>query len=295
MKLVTFSQQGAARVGVQVESGIVPLDGLVPGAPLDMLGVIDSGNELLDAARSVLAKGTVEPIAAEDVRLLAPIPVPRANIMCVGINYYEHATEFEGSGFDASSGGQNIPDVPIFFTKAPGSVIGPGDEIDSSLDSDNSVDYEGELTVVIGKQGRKISPEKAFDYVFGYTIINDVTARATQQRHKQWFLGKSFDTFCPMGPAIVTADEIPDPRVMRLETRVNGELRQNVSVRDLIFDIPTLIATASRGMTLRPGDLIATGTPAGVGIGFKPPRFLKPGDVVSITIEPIGTLTNRVA
>jgi len=295
MKLVTFSQQGRARVGVQVESGIVPLDGLVPGAPLDMLGVIDSGNELLDAARSVLAKGTVEPIAAEDVRLLAPIPVPRANIMCVGKNYYEHATEFEGSGFDSSSGGQNIPDVPIFFTKVPGSVIGPGDEIDSSLDSDNSVDYEGELTLVIGKQGRGIPPEKAFDYIFGYTIINDVTARATQQRHKQWFLGKSFDTFCPMGPAIVTADEIPDPRVMQLETRVNGELRQNVSVKDLIFDIPTLVATASRGMTLRPGDLIATGTPAGVGIGFKPPRFLRPGDVVSITIEPIGTLTNRVA
>ncbi len=295
MKLVTFSQQGGARVGVQVEGGIVPLDSLVPGAPLDMLGVIDAGNELLDAARSVLAKGTVEPIAAEEVRLLAPIPVPRANIMCVGKNYYEHAMEFEGSGFDSSSGGQNIPDVPIFFTKVPGSVIGPGDEIDSSLDSDNSVDYEGELTLVIGKQGRGIPPEKAFDYIFGYTIINDVTARATQQRHKQWFLGKSFDTFCPMGPAIVTADEISDPRVMQLETRVNGELRQNVSVKDLIFDIPTLVATASRGMTLRPGDLIATGTPAGVGIGFKPPRFLRPGDVVSITIEPIGTLTNRVA
>ena len=295
MKLVTFSQQGRARVGVRVEGGIIPLDRLVSNAPPDMLGVIEAGNEFLDAVRSALAKGTANAISTGEVRLLAPIPVPRANIMCVGKNYYEHATEFEGSGFDASSSGQNIPDVPIFFTKAPGSVIGPGDEIDSSLDSNNSVDYEGELTVVIGKQGRGIPPEKALDHVFGYTIINDVTARATQQRHKQWFLGKSFDTFCPMGPAIVTADEIPDPRVMRLETRVNGELRQNVSVKDLIFDIPALIATASRGMTLRPGDLIATGTPAGVGIGFKPPRFLKPGDVVSITIEPIGTLTNRVA
>ena len=295
MKLVTFRQRERARVGIQTEAGIVPLDCLVPGAPPDMLGVINAGGALLDAIRSVMAKGGVEAIAAGEVRLLAPIPVPRANVMCVGKNYYEHATEFEGSGFDSSSGGQNIPDAPIFFTKVPGSVIGPGDEIDSSLDTDNTLDYEGELTLVIGKQGRGIPPEKALEHIYGYTIINDVTARATQQRHKQWFLGKSFDTFCPMGPAIVTADELPDPTVMRLQTRVNGELRQDVSVKDLIFDIPTLIATASRGMTLRPGDLIATGTPAGVGIGFKPPRFLKPGDVVSVTIEPIGTLTNRVA
>ncbi|ESR22539.1 Fumarylacetoacetate hydrolase family protein [Lutibaculum baratangense AMV1] len=291
---MTFRHDGHARIGIETKTGIVPLDELVPGAPDTMLGVIDAGEALLSKARQALSEGKARPVAGE-VRLMAPVPVPRANVMCVGKNYYEHAAEFEGSGFDSSSGGQNIPEVPIFFTKVPGSVIGPDDEIDGSLDTDGTLDYEGELTLVIGKEGRRIPPEKAYEHIFGYTIINDVTARATQQRHKQWFLGKSFDTFCPMGPAIVTADEIPDPTVMQLQTRVNGELRQNVSVKDLIFDIPTMIAAASHGMTLRPGDLIATGTPAGVGIGFKPPKYLKAGDVVDVTIEPIGTLTNRVA
>ena len=294
MRLVTYRQGEDARVGVETQDGIVPLSLLAPDAPADMLGVIAAGKELLDTVATALAEGNAAALSRDGVTILAPVPTPRANVMCVGKNYYEHAAEFEGSGFDSSSGGQNVPDVPIFFTKVPGSVIGPDDEIDSSLDQDGTLDYEGELTIVIGKEGRGIRPEDAFDHIYGYTIINDVTARATQQRHKQWFLGKSFDTFCPMGPAIVTADEIPDPTTMQLQTRVNGELRQNVSVKDLIFDIPTMIETASRGMTLRPGDLIATGTPAGVGIGFKPPKYMKAGDVVSVTIEPIGTLTNKV-
>mgnify|MGYP003679612754 CR=1 FL=1 len=254
MRLVTYRQGEDARVGVETQDGIVPLSLLAPDAPADMLGVIAAGKELLDTVATALAEGNAAALSRDGVTILAPVPTPRANIMCVGKNYYEHAAEFEGSGFDSSSGGQNVPDVPIFFTKVPGSVIGPDDEIDSSLDQDGTLDYEGELTIVIGKEGRGIRPEDAFDHIYGYTIINDVTARATQQRHKQWFLGKSFDTFCPMGPAIVTADEIPDPTTMQLQTRVNGELRQNVSVKDLIFDIPTMIETASRGMTLRPGD-----------------------------------------
>jgi 2-keto-4-pentenoate hydratase/2-oxohepta-3-ene-1,7-dioic acid hydratase in catechol pathway len=187
-----------------------------------------------------------------------------------------------------------VPDLPIVFTKAPSSVIGPGDAIPAWLDETNSVDYEGELTLVIGPGGRAISKAKALDHIFGYTIVNDVTARTLQSAHKQWFLGKSLDGFCPMGPSVVTADEIPDPTKLHLTTKVNGETRQDASVRDLIFDIPTLVETISKRITLEPGDLIATGTPAGVGIGFSPPKYLKKGDVVDVTIEPIGTLSNPV-
>ena len=229
------------------------------------------------------------------MRLLAPIPRPAKNIFCVGKNYHEHAKEFHDSGFDASAGAAAIPDLPIIFTKAATTVIGPKAPIPGSSDPTQSVDYEGELTVVIGKGGRGIRKADAYAHVFGYTIINDVTARTLQHAHKQWFLGKNLDGFCPMGPCVVTADEVPDVGGLRLETRVNGEVRQSAAVSDLIFDIPTLIETISGVMTLEPGDLIATGTPVGVGIGFKPPKYLKAGDTVSITIEPIGTLTNPVA
>ena len=173
-------------------------------------------------------------------------------------------------------------------------MIGPGAAIPARLDPTNSVDYENELTVVIGKGGRGISKARAFEHVYGYTIVNDVTARTLQQRHKQWFIGKSMDGFCPMGPLLLTADEVDDVGTMHLVTRVNGEVRQDARVADLIFDIPTLIETISAGITLEPGDLIATGTPSGVGIGFKPPKYLKQGDIVSVSIEPIGELTNPV-
>jgi 2-keto-4-pentenoate hydratase/2-oxohepta-3-ene-1,7-dioic acid hydratase in catechol pathway len=174
-------------------------------------------------------------------------------------------------------------------------VIGPGEPIPSSNDYTNSTDYEGELTVVIGTGGRNISRDDAYKHVYGYTIANDATARTLQYRHRQWFLGKSLDGYCPMGPCIVTADEIEDVSQLRLLTTVNGEVRQDAYVSQLIFDIPALIETLSKVMTLDPGDLIATGTCAGVGIGFDPPRYLKPGDVVAITIEPIGTLSNPVS
>ncbi len=182
----------------------------------------------------------------------------------------------------------------MIFTKATTSVTGPNQPIPASSDPSKSTDYEGELAVVVGKKGYRISQSDALSYICGYTIINDVTARNLQQVHKQWFLGKSLDGFCPMGPTFVTADEIGDPTRLEVSTRVNGELRQQASVADLIFDIPTILETVSSLITLMPGDIIATGTPAGVGIGFTPPRFLQPGDSVSIQIDPIGVLENPV-
>jgi 2-keto-4-pentenoate hydratase/2-oxohepta-3-ene-1,7-dioic acid hydratase in catechol pathway len=258
-----------------------------------MLGLIALGAAGLEKLKRAVAKAAVR-LPLGKVKLVAPIPRPARNIFCVGKNYHEHAREFHTSGFDASAGKDAIPEVPIIFTKPPSCVIGPGAPIPGHLDPTNSVDYENELTVVIGKGGRGISKARAFEHVYGYTIINDVTARTLQHRHKQWFIGKSIDGFCPMGPVLLTADEVPDVGELHLTTRVNGELRQDARVKDLIFDIPTLIETISAGITLEPGDLIATGTPSGVGIGFKPPKYLKKGDIVSLTIEPIGELTNPV-
>jgi len=214
--------------------------------------------------------------------------------MAVGKNYYDHAEEFDNSGFNQAKTGGAIPEFPILFTKPPSSVIGPDAPIPGYLDYTKSVDYEVELGVIIGKEGRKITKKAAFDHVFGYTIINDATARKQQFKHNQWFIGKGLDGFCPMGPCIVTADEIGDIRKVGLKTEVNGELRQNSIVKNLIFDIPTLIKTLSAGMTLLPGDVIATGTPLGIGGGFNPPKFLKKGDVVKMTIDKIGVLENPV-
>jgi 2-keto-4-pentenoate hydratase/2-oxohepta-3-ene-1,7-dioic acid hydratase in catechol pathway len=293
VRLVTFSDTGPARPGLwqRDTDTVVDLTRAAPGGPADVQGWIE--RDVMNGSLRQLAAGAPS-VPAGSVRLHAPIPVPRRNILCVGKNYHEHAKEFHNSGFDASAGKNAVPDVPIIFTKWPEAVIGPGEAIDSSLDPTHSVDYEGELCVVIGKGGRAIRGADAMQHVYGYTILNDVTARTLQSRHRQWFLGKSLDTFSPMGPCIVTADEIPDPAKLLLQTFVNGELRQKAPVSDLIFDIPSLIETLSRSMTLSPGDLIATGTCAGVGIGFDPPKFLRPGDKVSITIEPIGTLENPV-
>ena len=291
MRLVTFEDRRGARMGVLEGEQVADVTAHSPDLPKEVVAYCDSGR--LQELRRAL--DGAPRLRLEDVRLRAPIPRPAKNIFCVGKNYHEHAREFHDSGFDASAGAAAIPDLPIIFSKAATTVIGPGDPIPGSRDTTQSVDYEGELTVVIGKTARGVKKVDAYDYVFGYTIINDVTSRTLQHAHKQWFLGKNLDGFCPMGPCIVTADEVPDVTRLRLETRVNGEVRQNADVSDLIFDIPTLIETISGVMTLQPGDLIATGTPVGVGIGFKPPKYLKPGDTVSVTIEPIGTLTNPVA
>jgi 2-keto-4-pentenoate hydratase/2-oxohepta-3-ene-1,7-dioic acid hydratase in catechol pathway len=210
----------------------------------------------------------------------------------VGLNYVQHSIEFDASGFNATAG-KGIPDRPVVFTKAPTTVIGPNDVIPSHDSLTQSLDYEAELGVIIGSAGKDISRDDAMAHVWGYTIINDVTARDIQHAHRQWFLGKSKDGLCPMGPFAVTADEI-DHRDVLIETRVNGELRQSAKTVDLIFDIPELVATISAGMTLVPGDIIATGTPPGVGIGFDPPRFLRAGDVIEMSITGLGTLVNTV-
>ena len=293
MQLVTFKDAAGVRIGalLRASNEIVDLAAAAPGLPREMAAFIAAGPAALATAQAALGAGKRLPLAS--VKLLAPMPRPVKNVFCVGKNYHEHAKEFHGSGFDASAK-EAIPELPIIFTKAPTSIIAQGETIMASLDYTNSTDYEGELTVVIGKGGRGISKADAYQHVFGYTIINDVTARTLQHSHRQWFLGKSLDTFCPMGPAIVTADEVGDVTKLRLLTTVNGETRQDALVSDLIFDIPTLIETMSRAMTLEPGDLIATGTCAGVGIGFKPPKYLKPGDRVAVTIEPMGTLENPV-
>jgi len=290
MRLVTFEDGRGQRLGVLQGEEIVDVTASGGGLPKTIVEYC--GNDRLkDLAKAV---NGAPRLRLADVRLLAPVPRPAKNIFCVGKNYHEHAKEFHDSGFDASAGATASPDLPIIFTKAATTVIGPGESIPGSSDPTQSVDYEGELTVVIGKGGRGIKKADAYRHVFGYTILNDVTARTLQHAHKQWFLGKNLDGFGPMGPCVVTVDEVPDVTRLRLETRVNGEVRQSADVSDLIFDIPTLIETISGVMTLEPGDLIATGTPVGVGIGFKPPKYLKAGDTVSVTIEPIGTLTNPV-
>lgn len=293
MKLATVTHEGRTKaVLVSADDKTVwPLEDLLK-RPIADLGTI--AGELQDLTGKLKPAGAGLPFAS--VKIEAPIPRPARNVMCVGKNYHEHAKEFTASSFDSSaaSAADAIPTAPIIFTKAPECVIADGADIRYPEGVSDSVDYEAELGLVIGRGGRGIAKENAYAHVAGYTIINDVTARDLQGRHKQWFLGKSLDTFCPMGPFLVTSDEV-EPENLTVKCWVNGELRQDANTRDLIFDIPTLIATISAGITLRPGDVIATGTPVGVGIGFKPPKFLKRGDKVTIEITGLGRLSNRVA
>ena len=286
MKLACFSRDGGPELGL-VDEGAAALHPI--GAPTrDMVELIETFDM---PAPSLKPQGEGLPLSA--VRLLAPIPAPRRNIFCIGKNYREHAKEFAGSGYEAGAvKGAEIDAFPAVFTKPASAVVGPGATVELHPHVTSAVDYEAELALVVGKAGRDISPDRAYDHIWGYTIVNDVTARDRQRNHKQWFMGKALDTFCPMGPWITTADEV-DPENLQVRCWVNGELRQDANTRDLLFDIPTLIATISAGLTLRPGDVIATGTPAGVGLGFDPPRFLQAGDEVTISITGLGTLTNR--
>jgi 2-keto-4-pentenoate hydratase/2-oxohepta-3-ene-1,7-dioic acid hydratase in catechol pathway len=294
MKFITFRHDGAAHVGALMADGKTAVDLTEAGVATSMLDLIERFDSLREKIGGVLSSGTTgRPV--DRIEILAPIPVPRRNIFCVGKNYYEHAAEFGSSGFDSGSvGGNEIPEYPIIFTKPPSSVVGPGAGIESALDPYNSVDYEAELAVVIGQAGRVGDADDPMSFVFGYTILNDVTSRELQKRHKQWVLGKGIDTFGPMGPAIVTADAIADVTALTIRLWVNDERRQSASIGDLIFDIPTLIRAIGRSITLQPGDIIATGTPVGVGIGFKPPRYLKPGDRIRIEVSSLGTLENPV-
>lgn len=287
MKIATVSIAGERRVGRVTDEGksIAPFDLSVSESQDGVLGLIRRNGTGVPPTRS--------PIPLSQVRLEAPIPAPRRNIFCVGKNYHDHAREFARSGFDSGGRGDAVPGAPILFSKVPESVIPCGSTIVIDPKVSQAIDYEAELAVIIGKRGRGIAVKDALDYVWGYTIINDVTARDLQARYSQWLIGKSQDTFCPMGPFAVTRDEI-DIRDTPISCYVNGELRQNSNTSLLIFDIPTIIATLSAGLTLMPGDVIATGTPAGVGIGFDPPKYLKAGDVVRIEIGRIGVLENNV-
>jgi 2-keto-4-pentenoate hydratase/2-oxohepta-3-ene-1,7-dioic acid hydratase in catechol pathway len=233
-------------------------------------------------------------LPVEAVTLRAPLPRPRRNLFCIGRNYRAHAEELAGSVFrDAVAASRERDLWPIVFSKVPETVVGPYDPVRLPGKAiTDQIDYESELAVVIGRGGRNIAKSRAMEHVFGYTIVNDVSARDVQTRHQQWHLGKSFDTFCPMGPWIVTADEL-DGQATRVRGWVNDELRQDGNTKDMIFDIAAQIEAISRGITLYPGDIIATGTPSGVGMGFTPPRWLKAGDVMRIEIDGIGAIENR--
>ena len=248
--------------------------------------------KLVGEGNTAVEYGAPTPMAK--AKLVAPVGPLLKNVICVGKNYYDHAKEFAQSGVDQSGDKQEAPADPVIFTKSTSSLADPGQKINISADPTHTADYEGEFGVVIGKRCKGATRENALDYVFGYTIVNDLTARAVQQKHKQWFLGKSLDGFCPVGPCIVTRDEFGVPAEQELATFVNEERRQFAKLKDMIFDVPTFIETVSAYVTLEPGDLLATGTPAGVGIGFDPPKYLQPGDVVRISVSGIGDLTNPV-
>jgi 2-keto-4-pentenoate hydratase/2-oxohepta-3-ene-1,7-dioic acid hydratase in catechol pathway len=234
------------------------------------------------------------PLALASVKLAAPVGPLTKNVMAVGKNYHDHAQEFARSGIDQSGDKVEVPEFPVVFTKAVSSLADPGQGLPASADPSHSTDYEAELGVVIGRRAKNVKRAEALDYVFGYTIVNDATARTIQQRHKQWFLGKSLTGYCPVGPVLVTRDEFGVPDAQEIAAYVNGERRQFARLRDLIFDVGAIIEAISAYVPLDPGDLIATGTPAGVGIGFTPPRYLKPGDEVRISITGIGELINPV-
>jgi 2-keto-4-pentenoate hydratase/2-oxohepta-3-ene-1,7-dioic acid hydratase in catechol pathway len=289
LKIATF------KIGTERKVGVID-EGAATIAPFDMSAEqaqqgIQHLLELQVAGTALPATGA--PLSLEEVCLEAPLPRPRRNIFCVGKNYHDHAHEFSNSGFDSSAAQGAVPEHPIVFSKVPESVIGTGAFIEYDPGVSSAIDYEVELAVIIGKPGRGISRENALDHVWGYTIVNDVTARDLQGRYSQWLVGKSQDTFCPMGPVAVSRDDIKlDNTAVR--TWINDELRQDSNTGLLIFDVPTIIATISAGVTLLAGDVIATGTPAGVGIGFKPPKYMTDGDVVRCEIEGIGQLQNTV-
>jgi|UniRef100_UPI001FD31D2B 2-keto-4-pentenoate hydratase/2-oxohepta-3-ene-1,7-dioic acid hydratase in catechol pathway len=290
MKIGRVSHQGRVRMVLVDEAGskVTFVGGVFSNHLNPVQAVIE--RRITAAELEALRDGEANFV---DVTFLSPIPVPVRNIFAVGKNYIEHATEFDKSGFNATSGAAAVPAFPQIFTKATTSLAGPTDDIRFDPAHTSSVDYEGEIGVVIGAECRNVAPADALGKVFGFIALNDVTARDLQKNHAQWFLGKSLDTFCPVGPWIATSDESPAAS-LKVQTWVNGELRQNGVLTDLIFDVPTLIATLSKAMTLLPGDIIATGTPVGVGIGHTPPKFLQDGDLVRVAVTGLGELNNRV-
>lgn len=268
--------------------------------PFDLLALIKT-EPALELARTLVqeSEDTLKAdnliIALADVRMLAPIPRPPKHVLCLGRNYAEHAAESRGA-FGEAGAGVDKPAFPTVFTKAPTAITGPHSEIPFDANVSTEIDWEGELAFVIGKGGKNIRREDAMDHVFGYTVLNDISARDMQKRYGgQFFKGKSLDGACPIGPWIVTADEIPDPQGLEITTRVNGVVKQHDNTRSMLYTIPEIIEHLSLGMTLEPGDIVATGTPAGVGFARTPPEFLGPGDIVEVEIENVGLIRNRVA
>jgi 2-keto-4-pentenoate hydratase/2-oxohepta-3-ene-1,7-dioic acid hydratase in catechol pathway len=287
MKFVSFQIGDRQTYGVERDGRILEL-ACFDGLSKDLLDGVEEGEGFLHKVKNVLQDDSIVPrsYSHDEIKWLSPLPRVKRNIMCVGKNYRDHAIEMGSE--------QDIPKDIMIFTKATNTVVGHGEMVLHHGEMTEQLDYEGELAVVIGKKGKGVSPKDALEYVFGYTILNDITARDLQKKHGQFFIGKSLDTTCPIGPYLVTKDEIVDPQNLEITTRVNDEIRQSSNTSEMIFNIPTIISTLSKGMTLEPGDIIATGTPAGVGKGFKPPLFLKKGDRVEIEIESLGILTNQL-
>ncbi len=292
MKLVTYEYQGAERVGVLTGD-------MTAVASLSQLGV--PCREMTEAIRFLAEEGRFAALRARwsqgrfreaaplgDVRLLSPIPRPARDVICLGLNYDAHAREFTRD--DPAS----RPQQAVYFSKRAPWSPGPDADVDGHLDLVADLDYEVELGVILGRDAVNVRREDAAGYIFGYTVFNDLSARTLQKAHKQWFRGKSLDGFAPMGPWIVTADEIPYPPELDLCSRVNGQLRQSGNTRDMIFDIGTILEELSHGMTLEAGTILATGTPAGVAMGMEKPRFLQAGDAVECEIQGIGVLRNTI-
>ncbi len=290
-RLATFTDATGPRVGAVLEDGRV-LDLVAAGIPAaaDMIGLIEAGPEALAAAKRAAAAPPAGAVLS-GVTLLAPIPRPRRNVFCVGRNYMDHVAEGDRTRGITQS---EVPKYPQFFTKAPDTVIASGEEIPNHLGVTEWLDYEVELVAVIGKEGTNIPKDRALDHVFGWTIGNDVTGRELQRRYGQWFKGKSLDRSCPLGPWIVPAEEL-DALATGIRCFVNGERRQDSHTTKMIFDVKEIIHQLSIGFTLKPGDVILTGTPEGVGYAMQPPRTLKPGDEVVCEVDGIGRLVNRVA
>lgn len=286
MKFAAYFEGGVPRVG-QVDAAGEQVQALDLSAEQAEAGVLSL---VLLQAKGLPLPGVIgSPVPLTQVKWRAPLPHPRRNLFCVGRNYHAHAKELAGSVFRNSN--QQTEGWPIVFTKVPETVIAHQETVRLPHGISEQIDYEAELAIVIGRAGRNIPREQALSHIWGYTLVNDVTARDVQMRHQQWDLGKSFDTFCPMGPWVVTADAL-DAMHTRIRGWVNGELRQDARTEDMMFDIPSLIETCSRGITLLPGDIIATGTPAGVGMGMTPPTYLRRGDRVRVEVDGLGVLEN---
>jgi 2-keto-4-pentenoate hydratase/2-oxohepta-3-ene-1,7-dioic acid hydratase in catechol pathway len=301
MRLATISTPSGPAAAVQLPDGaFLPVAAAARAAGLtdtallagSLQALIEGGDAALKALAGLVAGADSGlAVAAADAALLAPLPRPEKNVMCVGRNYAEHIAE----GARAQNLTIAVTEVPVFFTKPRTAVIGPGADVPIFPHVSTQIDYEVELALIIGKPGRDIPKERVYDHIWGYTIVNDVTARDVQRRHGgQYFKGKGLDGSCPMGPVVVTRDEIADPQNLRLRCLVNGEVRQDSNTAQMIFDIPTLVASLSAGITLEPGDILATGTPSGVGFAMVPPNFLKDGDEVICEVEGIGQLANPV-